>query len=208
MRLPPLALTVLASLVTPAISHGIDISQDTTWTGTISVDEDLLVSSGVPLTVAAGSEIQIANDVTLRVRGRLMADGTEGEPIRFTRQSGGSQWKQILFLDFDASRLSHCIVEYADCEGDHKDYDDDKDASCNPITERPPRDYNETIAVISSHVDFDACTFENLPDGGSNAEGDAIAVISDDIEVPGPATAHITRSSFVGIGQGIHTRYS
>ena len=50
--------------------------------------------------------------------------------------------------------------------------------------------------------------FRNLPDTSATAEGDAIAIISDDAQFPGTASAHISNCRFPSIGQAIHTRFS
>ena len=55
---------------------------------------------------------------------------------------------------------------------------------------------------------FEHPRFRNLPDGGTSAEGDALAVISDDPQNPGTATAHFDGCQFLSIGQGIHSRFS
>jgi parallel beta-helix repeat protein len=47
-----------------------------------------------------------------------------------------------------------------------------------------------------------------LPDDSANADGDAIAVISDDQDHIGAATANVRNCQFLSIGQGVHTRYS
>lgn len=87
--------------------------------------------------------------------------------------------------------------EYADSEGKHQDY-----------YEPGPRTYHEAVVVLASHVDIESCIFQGLPDESANAEGDAIAVISDDPDHPGDATANIRSTQFLSIGQGVHTRYS
>jgi hypothetical protein len=56
-------------------------------------------------------------------------------------------------------------------------------------------------------VTFEDCLFQKLPND-TGGEGDAIAIISDDPQFPGTATAHINRCRFISIGQGIHSRYS
>ena len=184
------------------------LTEDTVWSGDVPVAEDLDVAADATLTLNAGTRLLIAAGVSLRIHGRLLADGTESEPVYFTRSAPDVQWERLYFLDAEDSRLSHCVFEYSDSEGDHKDYYDDRDSECEPTTDRAPRDYNETIVVIASSVEFDTCTFQNLPSDSGSKEGDAIAIISDDPEVPGDSTAHIHDCEFLSIGQGIHTRYS
>lgn len=177
-----------------------------TWSGTVTVDEALDVPAGSTLRIEAGTTVEIAEDVSLRISGRLLAEGTEAEPIRLTHQVGGGPWGHLLFVDAEDSLLRHCVIEHGGEEGDHKDYYDDRDADCEPATDRPPRSYHEAVVVLASHVDIESCVFQNLPEPGG--EGDALAVISDDPEYPGEATANVRGCEFLSIGQGIHTRYS
>ena len=133
------------------------------------------------------------------------AVGTPEEPICFTRSSAGARWDQILFVHADDSRLAYCTVEFADSAGDHKDYYDN---DCNPETPMPTRKYHEAITALATHLDIESCTFQHLPDDRPGGQGDAIAIISDDPELAGEASAHISNCRFLSIGTGIHTRYS
>ena len=120
------------------------------------------------------------------VSGQLLANGTETAPIRLTHYGDDTTWERLMFVEAADSRLTHCVIEYADCEGDHKDYYDN---DCDANTPLSPRDYREAIVVVASHLDIEHCLFQHLPDDSSSPEGDAIAVISDDPEHPGDATA-------------------
>jgi len=182
-----------------------ELTEDTTWSGVHFVDETVVVPDGMVLNIEAGAEVRIADANSIIVYGQLIADGTETQPITFTHYDAGIRWKQIIFIEADDSRLGHCIIEYADCAGDHKDYyDNDCDANTPPLS----REYHEAVVVVASHIDIEGCLFQNLPDGGASAEGDAIAVISDDPDNPGEASANIASCRFISIGQGVHTRFS
>lgn len=176
-----------------------------TWSGAVALDGAVSVAAGVVLTIAPGTYVVMKPGASLEVSGSLLAAGTESEPIQFTHYGDGTTWERIMFVDAGNSVLAHCIIEYSDCAGDHKDYYDDDG---NDATPPPSRTYFQAVVAIASHVDIDDCLFRNLPDAGSSAEGDAIAIISDDPDVPGVATANIRRCEFIGIGQGVHTRYA
>ncbi len=198
---------MLAIFVSTLSTQAETLTEDTVWSGTVDVEGELEVADGVTLSIDPGTVVRLAPGATVVVRGRLMADGTEPEPIRFTRASDTEPWERIYFIRADDSRLRYVTIEYADSEGDHKDYYDDKDENCEPVSERDPRDYHEAVVVIASHVDIENCVFQNLPGGGDD-EGDAIAVISDDPVHPGDASAIIRGCQFLSIGQGVHTRYA
>jgi len=174
-----------------------ELTEDTTWSGNVILDSNVVVPAGIVLTIEPGTIVQMKNAVTIYIYGQLLADGTEAQPIRFTRYASGMTWKQIRFVEAADSRLTNCIFEYANCAGDHKDY-------YNPGPKRYL--YHEAVVLVASHVDFEKCVFQNLPSAGG--EGDAIAIFSDDPSHPGNASANFRSCRFLSIGQGIHTRYS
>jgi hypothetical protein len=103
------------------------------------------------------------------------------------------------------SRLRYCVVEFANSVGDHQSYYDN---DCNTNTPPLPRTYREAVVALGCHLDIEGCTFQNLPYNTGSRDGDAIAIIADDIANPGPASAHIWNCRFLSIGQGVHSRFS
>lgn len=182
-----------------------EITENRTLSGTNTVQGLVVVRAGIVLTITPGTTMLMQAGSGLEIRGQLLADGTESAPILFTREAAGVRWRRLTFLRATSSRLRHCIVEYADCTGSHLDYYDN---DCNASTPALARTYHEAVVLLASHVDFERCIFRNLPDGGSTAEGDALAVISDDPLNPGAASAHLDGCQFLSIGQGVHTRFS
>ena len=184
------------------------ITEDTTLYASnaiYTVTADVTVEVGVTLTIEPGVGVQFDAGTGMTVLGRLLADGTESDPIRFTRSTAGTTWERIMFIEAEPSLFRHCIVEFSDCAGDHKDYyDNDGDPSTPPL----PRTYFQAIVALACHLDFENCLFQNLPNDGAGGQGDAIALISDDVEYPGRASASVRNSEFIGIGQAIHTRFA
>ncbi len=205
--LPAAVLYFLAAALPSAFLDGADpvsvsgtLTADTTFfadPGSYVVESNLVVSPGVTLRIEPGVTVFVKLSVSITVQGALLAEGTEAKPILFTRQAAGTTWERILFVKAADSRFVHCIFEYADSEGAHQDY-------YTP----GPRNYHEAVVVLASHVDFEGCIFRRMPDDSAGAEGDAIAVISDDPDNPGAATASIKNCQFLSIGQGVHERYS
>ncbi len=181
------------------------LTESTTWSGAVILEDTVVVETGIVLNIEAGTVVMMKDAAGLVVNGQLLADGTESEPIRFTHYGDGTTWERIMFVEAADSRLAHCIIEYSDCEGDHKDYYDN---DCDERTPPPSRDYFQAVVALACHVDIDNCLFEKLPDDSSSPEGDAIAIISDDPDHPGAATANIRDCRFISIGQGVHTRFS
>jgi parallel beta-helix repeat protein len=174
-----------------------ELTENTTWSGVCVVEGTVVVPAGVVLKIEPGTMVRMKDSARLLVYGQLLAEGTETNPILFTRYSDGMSWKQIMFVEAADSRLAHCVIEYADSEGEHQDY-----------YEPGPRTYHEAVVALACHLDIESCIFRNLPDESGGADGDAIAVISDDQDHPGEATANIQGCEFLSIGQGVHTRFS
>lgn len=183
--------------VPPANLFAGELTENSNWSGAVILEDTVIVPTGIVLTIEPGTVVLARDAVALVVYGQLLAEGTESEPIRFTHYGDGTTWKQMMFVEAADGRLAHCIIEYADSEGEHQDY-----------YEPGPRTYHEAVVVLASHVDFERCIFQKLPDESSNAEGDAIAIIADDQDHPGAASANIRYCKFLSIGQGVHARYS
>lgn len=94
------------------------ILRDTYWT---LVDSPFVVSGGIlvypnaTLTVEPGVEIRFGDEFSLMVEGRLLADGVEGKPIRFTSNKEeplAGDWDTISFIGINESSLTRCTIEY------------------------------------------------------------------------------------------------
>ena len=71
------------------------IAANTTWTaagGPYQVTAALTVNSGVTLTIQPGTTVYLAPGagITVAAGGRIIAEGTEGQPIRFSRAPNGA----------------------------------------------------------------------------------------------------------------------
>jgi hypothetical protein len=174
-----------------------ELTKDTTLSGSWIVDGTVTVPAGRVLTILPGATLRMKSGVSIVVAGKLIAEGTEPLPIRFTRYAEGTTWRQIMFVEAADSRFAWCTFEYANSEGEHQDY-----------YLAGPRNYHEAIIVLACHIDFSNCTFQKMPSDSATAEGDAIAIFSDDQDHPGAASAHFSACRFLGVGQSIHTRFA
>ncbi|HEY5912518.1 MAG TPA: hypothetical protein VJA21_18095 [Verrucomicrobiae bacterium] len=196
----------------PAVTNAVGgtIAADTTWyatNGFYTVTSSVTVLSNVTLTVEPGVTVQSRVGCSITVLGRLLAEGTTNQPITFTRYPGDLNWERIMFVRAADSHFRNCIVEYANCAGDHKNayYA----TNCAYPMNVGPRTYFEAVVALACHLDFDGCIFRNLYTAdGSLPEGDAIGIFSDDLFHRGPASANIRGCQFRYIGQGVNTRYA
>ena len=113
------AVTVLPSAKATYV-EGV-ITQDTEWTLVDSpyvLSGNLLVLSNATLTIDPDVEVRFAEDFSLTVAGRMVAEGSEGHTIRFTSnkaEPAPGDWKTIDFAAASPSTISsleYCIIEY------------------------------------------------------------------------------------------------
>jgi len=108
------------------------LTADRTWSGEITLTGDVIVPSGVTLTIEPGTTVRFAPftddqgagssvfQSELIVQGSLIAVGTEAAPIVFTPTAANpvvGDWHWIHVLTTASSEsvtLEHCVLEYAD----------------------------------------------------------------------------------------------
>ena len=110
------------------IPHGvIPAGAASTWQGTLGRDAvwgpqqspceivgEFTVPDGRKLTILPGTVVPFAEGTRLVIRGRLVAEGTPSEPIRFTRADEKGRWLGIQLRETNAdNRLRHALLEYA-----------------------------------------------------------------------------------------------
>jgi predicted outer membrane repeat protein len=117
----------IAMLCTSALSAAGAARGRTVWQGTLAantrwspqespclVTAELVVPKGATLTILPGVTVLLRDGSRIVIRGRLLAEGTPPEPIRFTREVNKGRW---LGLQFDQTtednRICHALLEYA-----------------------------------------------------------------------------------------------
>ncbi|MHC4569580.1 MAG: hypothetical protein ACYTE3_27970, partial [Planctomycetota bacterium] len=83
------------------------------------VTGDLTVPAGVTLTIEPGATLFFDEDTRLSIYGRLVAEGTEYERIRLSRQPGSSStWDGLHFDSAEDNRLAYLDMEYSSRDGE------------------------------------------------------------------------------------------
>ena len=113
---------------TTEFSFAGNISSDTVWNAdNIFINGDVEIENGVTLTINPGTEIIFTGHHKLNVQGRLLAEGTETDSIKFTAYNPETGWAGIRFLNTptvnDSSKIVHCILEYGKATGNYPDKD-------------------------------------------------------------------------------------
>ena len=81
--------------------------------GPYRISGNVTVPAGSTLKIAAGTTLFFDTGASLTVAGRLLAEGTESKPIRFTKTPGGGNWAGIQFQGtMQDNRISQAIIEY------------------------------------------------------------------------------------------------
>ena len=92
------------------------ISTNTTWSGNILMNCDVTISNGVTLTIQPGAQITSTGPYKLNVQGRLLAQGTDDNYIKFTAWNHNEGWKGIMFQSVatsnDTSKIEYCKLSY------------------------------------------------------------------------------------------------
>jgi predicted outer membrane repeat protein len=102
-----------------------NIATDTTWSGvdSILVTGNITINDGVTLTIDPGIVVSFQGWYEMKILGRLLAQGTEADSIKFTvadttgyANNTYTGWKGIRFYQTpasnDTSRITRCIIEY------------------------------------------------------------------------------------------------
>jgi hypothetical protein len=93
------------------------LTENTTWTpheGPYRVIDELTVPFGVDLVIMPGTTVFFEPNTKIIIKGRLIAEGSEYELIRFTRTPGtNGAWDGIEFVNtMHDNRITYAVVEY------------------------------------------------------------------------------------------------
>jgi hypothetical protein len=69
-----------------------EITTDTTWSGTMTIDGNVTVDPGVTLTISAGAMIEVATGVSITVKGTLLSNGAAGTPVLIQPADGAANF--------------------------------------------------------------------------------------------------------------------
>lgn len=87
--------------------------------GIYKVGADIYVPENETLIIKPGAILKFKEDTKFEIFGKLLANGTHEDSIKFTTYQDGLSWKGIDFKENSSefSSLTHCIVEYSNDRG-------------------------------------------------------------------------------------------
>lgn len=98
-----------------------NITQDTTWSGDVYIDDNVNVEGSSTLTITPGTRVLFCGEYRLKIGdlfspGRLIAEGTAEQPITFTLAASTpiTPWNRLWFgdhLDEGPSIVKHAVFE-------------------------------------------------------------------------------------------------
>jgi hypothetical protein len=111
----------------PFSAHAAVITTDTTWSGTVSLAEDILVPEGVTLTIAAGTTVRVTPSESTRtdpeflspmteltIRGTLVVSGKDDAQVTFSPEGGSkASWAGII-IDGGRGKVRSAVIKGAE----------------------------------------------------------------------------------------------
>jgi len=85
-----ISILLLVAVCSTAVGKAEELIQDTTWSGTYIIENTVIVPAGIVLSIEPGTVVLMKDAAELVVYGQLLAEGTEFEPIHFTRSEEGT----------------------------------------------------------------------------------------------------------------------
>lgn len=127
LYIPQIFASAILVLLLFSPSQAAVLTKDTVWQGNVAVNEDILVPSGITLTVLAGTRItvQVAENTKtdpeylsplteITVRGVLRIQGNNQSPVEFfTSEGKAGGWAGII-IDNGSAEISYCRISDAD----------------------------------------------------------------------------------------------
>ena len=112
--LAPLLIAAPEALRTPA-HEGVVYTSDQTWSGNMSLDDDVTIASGATLTIEAGTQLNITEDITITIAGDLDIQGTTVSPVSIwgswvAETSIQARWQGFLLVSGSSSTVSHTNI--------------------------------------------------------------------------------------------------
>lgn len=160
-----------------------DVAPGVSWRGEVQVDGVQEIAGD--LTIAAGTTVRLGSGAAVIVRGRLLAEGSEAQPIRFLPAVPDQPWGAVALQGrgADGSRLSHCEFALGSChrsaEGlfDHAgmltvhDAEDVRVAEC---VFRGNRRADVQLSGVYAGLDLEHCEF-------ADACADAVSLVQSQV---------------------------
>ena len=117
--LAPLLIAAPMALRAPA-HEGVVYTSDQSWSGNMTLGEDVTIASGATLTIEAGTQLNVTEDVTITIDGDLDVQGTAADPVTIwgswvADTSVQARWQGFLLNSGSSADVAH--AEISDSRG-------------------------------------------------------------------------------------------
>ena len=117
--LAPLLIAAPEALRAPA-HEGVVYTSDQSWSGNMTLDDDVTIASGATLTIEAGTQLNVTEDVTITIDGDLEIQGTVADPVAIwgswvAETSIQARWQGFLLNSGSSADVTH--AEISDSRG-------------------------------------------------------------------------------------------
>ncbi|MBI5191798.1 MAG: right-handed parallel beta-helix repeat-containing protein [Nitrospirae bacterium] len=169
------------------------ITADTTWKGSVVVENTVSVIKGATLVIKPGTVVRFRKNTGLEVQGVLKAEGVKGSQVTLTsdeKKPGRADWYGVNLGEAgEGTVLKHCVMEYAGVLSI---------AACSPLIQDCDfRHCNQGIVMArKSSPDVRGNRINDMKDGGISCEmGSAPAITGNTIDGCGPAGINVGKDS-------------
>ena len=95
--------------------EGVVYTSDQTWSGNMTLDDDVSIASGATLFIQPGAQINVTEDITINILGDLQIQGTLESPVNIwgswvAETSVQARWQGFLLGSGSTSTVSHAII--------------------------------------------------------------------------------------------------
>ncbi len=93
--------------------EGVVHTSDVTWSGNMTLDEDVTIASGATLTIEAGTNINVTEDITIRIEGDLSIEGVDQNEVTIWGSHFEATSVQARWEGFQIASGASADVEWA-----------------------------------------------------------------------------------------------
>ena len=114
LMMAPLLLAAPEALRAPT-HEGVVYSTDQIWSGNMTLGDDVTIANGVSLTIEAGTQLNVTEDITITIDGDLDVQGTAADPVAIwgswvADTSVQARWQGFLLNSGSSADVVHAEI--------------------------------------------------------------------------------------------------
>ncbi|RDZ40231.1 hypothetical protein C5B91_16820 [Haloferax sp. Atlit-10N] len=140
-----------------------DIAADTTWTpedGPYRIIQSVHIDPGTTLTIRPGTDVQLAEGITLSVDGSLVVDGTAARPVTVSRSAGAAADRRWASIRYNGTSESRLVVRNTTLQGGTSGVTVSRADGSITITDSTFRDFSKAGLSVDDAAETPRITIE------------------------------------------------